>query len=370
VYLARLILSCCFVPFAGCVVTEEAFDPTVGVGGEDDPLLQGAVIIPLDGSGDGGAGGADASLDAYFRSVLDQMQMAWVEGDPETLAALLEAHDHGRTPSNARKRMARYRGLLRSLRFFDWVRTGSGLTLLPPREEDGAAPEDGERVPLGAPARFRLRLGDRPVPDGVADLALWGTEGQHPSQVQLTVEVRDLDGVGDLTRIVRRVMVPLAGDHALSEGPALQPFELNLPAGSTTLRELTVTAVVLPGFVRYGDVAVPHHRIPLFTERFDFYPARIGLVEKQPKRWLDEAMRIGDAQHFRDVLLAVRFLPESDRPAAVRQLMDWVRFGLGDQPKVAMVALEMLTGETGNEGRRDLWLRWFKDWSRARDGGR
>ena len=344
---------------SACVTTVETIDP-FGLGLEQgNPLAdQGPVIIPI---GEAGAPAGGGMLDEYYRSVLFQMREAYLAEDLPALRSLLEVHDRESAPDWARPSLARLRRLALGMGFGEWLAETSKVVLLPARPEDGALEGDGGRVPLGAPVRLRVHLGTAPVPEDFASVVLRGAGSDQPTRFRAVFVIADTNARGDRGIIGKKMMVELPETHRFAAGPAVLPIEFELDAGDAVIRDLRVTVELLAGFLEFegNDEGLPRHGVRLAEDRFSLYPARVGQVERAPLEVLERALELQDARFHGHVLLATRFLDEAQRRKAVAPLVDWVRFGTGAEPDVAMAALTTITGE-GHGRDREGWLRWFQ----------
>lgn len=362
VSLARPILrfagTAMLLAAGACVTTIESIDPAgMGLEGGNPIAEQGPVIIPISEEG-GPAGGAP--LDQYYRAVVGQMREAYLDGDRPALEALLQVHDRDSAPDWVRPKVERFRQLAVGLGFRQWLAETSEIVLLPPRPEDGALAGDGDRVPLGAPMRLRIHLGAAPIPEEFATLVLRGAGRDEATRFRAGFVIQDTFARGDRGRVERELMVVLPDDHALADGPAILPIELELPAGEAVIRDIDVQIEMLAGYVAGDEGArIPRHGSVLARDRFSLYPARVGQVEAAPLAVLQRALELQDARFHPHVLLAARFLTEAERPKAVAPLIEWVRLGAGREPEVAMAALTAITGEAHGRD-REAWLRWFQ----------
>jgi hypothetical protein len=319
-----------------CVTTVLESDP-------DAPLpAHQSVVVPL-----AVASATAGPVDAYYGSVIEQLQDAVEERDLDRLHGLLAVHDHERAPDWALARLRAFRGVAKVLAF------------------EGRAPERTEIVleagpqALGAPLRFLLRV--RSDPD--ADVELTPAGGAFPTNVLVSVTMIDHDCLG--TRTERRSSVLLQPQRhvRLRDAPLELPFALAAEHGG---------ASVLPGRVWIDGEGVPNHRVRLGDLAMEQFPAGVEPIRAEPLKTLRNALQLGDPLHFPHVFVAAWLMPPADTDAAVGLLIQRARLGRPDQARCAMAALARLTGEPLTVEDRDGWLGWWQRRSAQApgDGGR
>lgn len=300
---------------------------------------QQSVVVPVPS----GLVSNDA-VDAYFGSVIEQMQEAAQEGDLARLLGLLAAHDDERAPSWARQRFAAYRDVGRALAFEARLPELTEIEL-----------QSAERA-LGAPLRFVVRMRG---PDD-ADVQLAPVGNAFATNVLVSIAMVDHDCLG--TRAERRSSVVLQPDSRvrLRAEPMVLPFMVAAEHGGASVRKLQLRAELLPGRIEIDGRGVPNRRVLLAEHALELFPAGVEPIREQPLRTLRNALQLGDAPHFPHVFLATWLMPAQDRDSAIELLVQRVRLGRPDQARCAMAALGVLTGERLTVEDRDGWLRWWQ----------
>lgn len=284
------------------------------------------------------------SVDAYYESVVGQMQQAVAERDIAHLQALLAAHDDARAPAWARARMLDFRDLIRVLEFEERLPQFAAIELQP-----------GEHA-LGAELGFAVTV--QRWQGAAVEL---GAEGStFPANVLVSITLVDRDPIGSRSeRRSSRILAP-ADTVRLHEAPLHLPFRLLEGHGGAAERTVSIRAELLPGRLSIDGVGVPNRRVLLGQYEQVFYPAGVAPIQEKPLQTLRNALALGDAAHFPHVFLAASFMPEVDRPAAAALLIERLRLGRADQARSAMAALQVLTGESLSVDDRESWLRWWQ----------
>lgn len=342
---APLVLA---VVTAACVTYDVESEPVI-----DPAVVAQPLAIPI-GAPAGQSPNARA-VDAYYVSVVSQLQDALLERDPELLGALIAMHDRAGAPDWARERIAQFRWLVRGLRFELHAEAATTLEL------------SGETPALGEAMAFRLRLGEAGEP-GITVPGL--DRGDAHARVLVSVVVQDEDCYGGRTRREFSEILPVEHTVRFDDGDELDlPFGLPELAPEGCYREVDVTCDLLPGQVLVDGEVVPGQRARLGRVRVPLFPRGIDSVRENPYTHLSRALELGDPKHFDNVFLAARLMDDGFRDDAVRKLIQRLRVGRADVGRVCMAALRELTGEPISVEDRDGWLQWWRrQQSRPGDG--
>jgi len=340
--LALLAAACA----AGCVVVEER-----GALAAAMPAAA-PISIPLDL---GVGGGAAAPHDLYYRSVVSQLQRAWLDGDREHLANLLDVHERPDAPAWAQETMAGFRAVLGAMHFEAAI-VDRGTLLSP------------EPLPaIGEPLVLTVRLG--PLP-GFA-VRLRGGDDPARARFLLVLRMADTDAFGARAECSTNVVVDLPRAIDFAAGDTVDvPVTVDVGAGGTILREIEVEAFLMPGHVEISGRNLPNRRVRCAVGSLTLVPRGHDAIVAKPLATLLAALQLGDPAHFAHVLLAARVLarpetPDADREQALRALVDRVRLGRDDQVRNAIAALAHLVPDVDLTDRAG-WLQW---WGRRTDGG-
>ena len=319
---------------AGCV-TEDLRPPELS-----SPLQQEAVVIALP---TGGTRGGDGPVDTYYRSILGQMNEAYVERNPELLGILLGKYDDPKAPPWAREVLPRYQTLLTALAFELHVGSRSRV--------------QSSALAIGEPMELQL---DLPAHPGMS-VELGAEDSDQPAVFRVSFEVEDRDSRGDLIRNQSSLLLRLSEDHLLAGEASLHlPFILDMPAFSTLIRNVVVRVELMPGYVQVDGDQVPHNRVFCASSELVLYPPGVESIRRAPRITLLRAMEIGDVDHFPHVFLAAHFMSEQYVEEALTALMGWVRLGNEGQQRVAMAALAVLADTKIEVGDRRRWLDWWQ----------
>jgi hypothetical protein len=285
-----------------------------------------------------------AALDAYFASVVTQLQDAVLERDAELLAVLLATHDRGFAPDWARPLLDQFRQLRRTLAFELQAEREAELAVV------GEPPSIGETVPL------RLRLATSSEPGIVVPGAAGGSAA---ARILATVTVDDLDCYGGRSRSEFSEILAVPADVAFDDGGRLElVFGIPpLPAEGCE-REIGVACDLLPGTLLVDGRPVPNQRTRLGEIRLTAFPRGIDGVRAHPYTHLRNGLESGDPRHFDNVFLAARLMDEEFREDAIQTAIRHVRVGRPEVARVAMAALRELSGVRISVEDRDGWLAW------------
>jgi hypothetical protein len=327
----------------GCVTVDVAPDPV-------EALPLATVTVPFEGGGDG----ARAAVDAWYASIVRQMQDALLARDPAVFEDLLERHSRADAPAWARRKMQRFVALAAGLRF-ELHAAAAGVI----ESSDGT-------VVLGEPMPFEFRL----RAEGHPDIEL--PDSKHAAggaRFLVSFQVQDFDCYGNRTERAASQLIELQRSVSFRDGAALElPFVVAALAPEGAMRRVGLMVELLPGNLLLAGEPIPNGRVPVARHGLDVYPRNVSLVRDHPFTNLRNALLLGDPAHFDHVYLAARFMPEEHREAAIRLLVRSVRLGSAVQGRVAMASLAVLTGASPAVGDRDGWLRWWQD-RRDGDGG-
>jgi hypothetical protein len=334
---ARCCVAAAALLAAACVTTYE-----------DAPLTEPAaadfavpVTIPF-----GDVAADERPLLQLYEGVFERLKIAIHDRDLAEVETLLASFERDGLPAGVRGRLAGYRCVALGMRFQQHAAAQASLRL--------QGTPDGVVPPLGAPLRFRLDLPPAPEP-----ATLGGRDGDDPIGFHVAVSIADLFLDGSSRTHSAQDFVSLPADFVLADGAPLElPIGLDLPEGDPVRREVHVRVDLMPGYVQTRGARVPVHRTTLAAAAVTQWPAGHEAVQRAPLATLREAMRLGDAAHFRHVFLAATFTEGEDRETAIDLLIGQVRLGRLDQALVAMVALRAVTGAEVPIGDREAWLAW------------
>jgi hypothetical protein len=334
---------------AGCVTEIVDADP-FGVDGTELPALAVPVAIPLGGANVAPGG---AAADAYYQSIVQQLQDAVLERDPDLLAGLLATHDRDVAPAWAKPVLERFRGLVLPLRFERHAAATAALEVV------GGVPPLGRVVPM------RLRV--PPVP-GMA-FVLPGEERRRvaPTRVLIEVTTVDLDCFGGRFEREFTDLLPLEDSVDMGEGEALDvAFALPALEIEGCARMVDVRCSLVPGTAFVDGEPVPIQSVELATLSFDLLPQGIEGVRTHPYTHLRNGLDSGDVRHLDNVFLAALFMPASFREAAIERCVEQVRNGRPVVARAAMAALREMTGRPISVDDRDGWLAWAQTHAQGR----
>lgn len=329
---------------AGCVVVDER--PSAPA-----PIAAVPVAIPF----------ADAQhqaqpVDAYYDSVLTQMQQAWLQNDASRLSLLLQTHERPDAPDWARDRVASFRRVLEVMGFEALVHDHGQLDLPAP------LPALGERLAL------TVRLG--PMPSVAVSLP--GGNDPLRARFVLLLQLIDLDSFGtQMENAVTRVVdLPQNIDFAAGEAVRV-PVEIDVPAQNSVLRRVLIDVFLMPGHVELQGARLPNRRVRCARAEVELLPHGHDRIAAQPLAALQAALRLGDAAHFPHVFLAARAIGRSasagERELALAALIDRIRLGQEGQMRNAMAALaQILPDAAATCHDREQWLQWWSGRPAAR----
>jgi hypothetical protein len=344
--LPGLLLSC-LLPVTGCVTEVVDADP-FGVDGSALPAMAVPVAIPLGGPSLAPGG---AAADAYYQSVVQQLQDAVLERDPDRLAGLLATHDRDVAPAWSKPVLQRFRGLLAPLRFERFAAEASEL------EVPGGVP------PLGSVVPMRLRI---PAAPG-AGLLLPGEDRRRVAATRILVEVTavDLDCLGGRFEREFTDLLPLAESVDMGAGEALEvAFALPSFEVEGCARLVEVRCSLVPGTAFLDGEPVPLQGTSLAGRAFELLPRGIEGVLEHPYTHLRNGLDSSEPKHLDNVFLAARSMPVAFREAAIERCVEKVRNGRPLVARAAMAALCEMTGRSISVENRDGWLAWAQARSR------
>lgn len=312
-------------------------------GGGDDITNAGPVVIPLTG---GGSTGPESNLNAYYRSVFDQLKAAYRDRDPETLRHLLAQHQRSDLPNHISGLLGQFQVLAGAVEFeLALARRGRILPMEPARS-------------LSEPQPFRLVLYGQP---GGPKIELGGGRNQLPCSFLCTMQLTEYGVLGERREYRTSKLLPLEELHTLSADRALT-VEFSVPAspGEVAIREAHLMVELLPCKVQIDGRATPIRRTTCGTAVSESYPPNHAPIQRAPLKSLGEALRRGSRKYFRHVILAAHFMPAEDREQAMVLLARKVRVGTTDQARVAMVGLRIVSGQDLEVTDRQVWLQWWE----------
>ena len=346
--LPGLLLSSLF-PVTGCVTEVVDVDP-FGVGGSELPALAVSVSIPLGGPS---LAPTVPAADSYYQSVVQQLQDAVLERNPDLLAGLLATHDRDIAPEWAKPVMERFRALVTPLRFERHAAATAELEVV------GGVP------PLGSVVPMRLRV---PAYPG-AGLVLPGEDRRRVAATRVLVEVLtvDLDCFGGRFEREFTDLLPVAKSVEMDRGEALEvPFALPELRLEGCARLVEVRCSLVPGSALLDGEPAPLQAVALADVSFELLPRGIEGLVAHPYTHLRNGLESSDARHLDNVFLAARAMPASLREAAIERCVEQVRNGRPVVARAAMAALRELTGRTISLEDRDGWLAWAQARSQPR----
>lgn len=320
------------VLMAGACVTYDV-EPVL-----DSPLEQQTIVaqLPTDLGGEG-------PVDSYYRSIVDQMHHAYLERNLESLQTLVARYDDPRAPGWARDLLPRFRSLVMALAFEIHVQNRSSIV--------------AEAVSIGEVLKFHLQLPPR------AGMSVELADEHAPSPVSFNVifDVEDRDARGDVVRSQSGSVLKLPEEVTLAGDTSLDlPFTLELPAYSSLIRTVKVYVDLIPGDLRINGDQTPHKRVSCPSTELVLYPDGVEPIRRAPRITLQNAMVLGDVDHFGHIFLAAHFMTDQYKEEAMTALIEWVRLGNADQQRVAMAALSMLADADIEVGDRSRWLSWWQ----------
>ncbi len=322
---------------------------TVFGGGEE--AGRQPVVIPL--AGVAGESGPGRNLDAYYQSVFAQLKAAYRDRDPTTLRHLLAQHQRSDVPGHIRELLAQFEVLASGVEFERTLADQGRILLVEPVQ------------PLSEPQRFRLVLAVKP--DG-PEIELGGTQSQLPCSFLCTFKVTEHGVLGERRGYQTSKVLSVEHLHTLKgDTPLTVEFEVPPSTGEVAIRESRLVAELLPCKVRIDGRLTPIRRTTAGTLASTAYPPNHDPIRRAPLRTLGEALRRGSRKYFRHVVLAAHFMPPEDTEQAMALLVRKLRVGTHDQARVAMVGLQVLTGQELGVTDRQLWLRWWEHHNANRD---
>jgi hypothetical protein len=323
---------------AGCTVVETK--PELA-----PALVALPISIPLTDLG----GAAPSAPDFYYRSILGQMQAAWLDSDRRRLRDLLALHDRPEAPDWALERIAVFRSIERVMEFEQFAADRGRVVWPEP------LPAIGEGLPL------TFQLG--PLPSSTVRLP----GGDTPTRTRFRVQVNLVDHDGFGTRLTNEsstvVDLPLEVDFAAGQMVEV-PVSLDVPAAGSILRQIAVEVWLMPGYAAVGDANCPIRRTRCARGEATLVPRGHEPIAARPLAALQAALRVGDTAHFAHVYLAARVLAErgtpADRDAALAALIDRLRLGNAAQVSNVMASLGWLAPDAAADQRdRAEWLQWW-----------
>jgi hypothetical protein len=337
---------------AGCVTTYEEDPSLVGIDWTasstraTQPPSIAAVPIVI---GDPAAPVDDQQrmlLDLYH-SVLGRMQAAVADRDVDALGGLLEAYDRPGLPDPLRGRLDGYQALRCGLAFERHALAAASLAAVDLAADANASSRRRWELVLPATAN-PVRLGGRDDEDPLG------------FAVEVTVDDLFVDGSRHRTNTQDFAWLPAAVD-LIGDNVVRVPIELDLPiAADAVRREVHVRIDLMPGYVFSEGRRAPVQRTPLGAVAATHWPVGHELVRAKPLVTLREAIRRGDAAHFRHLFLAALFVPTEERDTAMALLIEQVRYARAAPAQVAMAALRELSGVDCPLGDREAWLAWWQ----------
>ena len=323
---------------AGCVTYDVAADPT-------GPIeLTGAepVVVPLHPGAQDATGQA---LDAWYESVVAQLQMAYVDREADVLQGLLLRHDRDSAPDWARQQLAVYRQLLIGLRVEEHLAGAARIRDVAPGQV------------LGDTVELELVVDSAPI-----DVVLPATvDDVVVTQFLFEVVVRDEDAFGNVTTRVFSEFVGLDEPAALGRGVLRVPFRVRRIAPEGVRRTIDVDCELMPGRFLLDGETVPSRRVPLARTTLVHWPPQVENVAVRPLETLRVALDEGGPERLRYVYVAAHFVPPEQVDTAVDLLIRNLRVAPPATARVDTVALRRLTGVDLPIGDRDAWLAWWQE---------
>ncbi len=320
------------VLMAGACVTYDV-EPVL-----DSPQEQQSIVaeLPTDLGGEG-------PVDSYYRSILEQINHAYLERNLESMQTLVARYDDPRAPAWARDLLPQYQSLVMTLAFEIHVQNRSSVI--------------AETVSIGEVLEFRLQL---PPRSGMS-VELAAEYDTDPVSFKVIFEVEDRDSRGDVVRSQSGSVLRLPEEVTLAGDTSLDlPFTLELPAYSALIRTVKVYVDLIPGNLRINGDQTPHNRVSCPSTELVLYPDGVEPIRRAPRITLHNAMDLGDVDHFGHIFLAAHFMTDQYKEEAMIALIEWVRLGNADQQRVAMAALSMLVDANIEVGDRSRWLSWWQ----------
>ncbi len=317
----------------------------------NDITGSGPVIIPLGGADP--EAGPKRNLSAYYHSVFDQLKAAYRARDLQTLRHLLAQHQRDDLPDHISKRLGQFEVLAGGVWFERSLAKNTRILLVEPAR------------PLSKPQMFRFMV--TPERGAPADRPVVELGGRRESACRflVTVWVKEHGVFGERRERRTSKVLPVERLHRLSLGaPLALDFAVPASTGDVAIREVQLMVELLTCQVRVGDHLTPVRRTKCCTLVSLAYPPNHGHIQRAPLKTLREALRRGSPKYFRHVLLAAHLMPDKQKDQAMIALMRKLRVGTGDQARVAMVSLRVLSGENLPITDRQAWLLW---WERYKD---
>jgi len=316
-----------------------------GLGGDgSDTAGQRPVVIPL--TGVDGQTGPEQNLNAYYRSVFGQLKAAYRDRDSQTLRHLLGQHQRSDLPAHITRLLEQFEVLAGGVEFERALGKRSRILLVEPAR------------PLSESQRFRLVLtgeSDGPV------IELGGRRSQLPCSFLCTLKIKEHGVLGERREYRTSKVLPVEHLYRLSANSSLTlQFEAPASTGEVAIREVHLMMELLTCKVRIAGRPTPIRRTTCGTMVSRAYPPNHGPIQRAPLKTMGEALRRGSRKYFRHVVLAAHFMPAEDAEQAMVLLVRKLRVGTKDQARVAMVGLQILSGQDLGVTDRQIWLRWWE----------
>jgi len=358
---ARAWLAPFAVVFAagGCVTT---YTPVDLSDPESELIAQAPVAIPI---GDFGEGKKNRLLLEFYSGILRRLHEAAEDGDVALLDSLVAAYDKSSTPEGVKQHLKSFRAMGRGILFRQHVQKTATFELRASAREVAAAkndpavkitpPEDRVEPPLGQQLQLDLR-----IPAMAQPVLLGGHDHSDPFTFAVSVTVEDEYSDGRTRSSKTDGVVLLPQSFTLADGN-----ELTLPvnidqATDEAVRRRVFVRVDMRGHVEIDEIRAPVKSATIGAGSFLQLPEGHEIIAKQPMAALKLALGDFQKKNFASAYLAAVLMPQADRLAAARLLMDQVRYGRADQALIAMASLKRLSGLSLAVGDRDAWLAWWQ----------
>lgn len=349
-------LLTCWV--AGCVTTYTPVDLVA-------EASQAPVAVPVSIPIASGQSSGNRLLLEFYTGILRRLQDAADDGDVVLLDSLVASYDKPDIPESVAKHLAGYRAIGRGIRFRQHVLSKAVLEVrAQPANGLGASPGDTssrraagtQEVPaLGAGLELQLR-----VPAMDTAVLLGSRTDRNPTSFSVSVTVADeyVDGSSRSLHTDGVVWLPetfeLAGGKEL-----LLPINIEAAASDAVRRNVTVR-VDMRGHVQMDGLHAPIKSTAIGAGTYTQLPSGHEILAKQPLSGLKAALQDFQANNYASAYLAASMIPRGQRRKACALLMDQVRYGRADQARVAMAALQKVTGLSIAVGDRESWLSWWQ----------
>jgi len=341
-----------------CVTTYE--DAPLFENQLDRPEFAVAQTIPL---GTPATEDQRAMLELYD-GVLRRLHEAAAERDLDGMLAVLDSYERDKLPPIIRDRLAGYRSLAHGLAFQKHAFRNASLQVV--AGQNGAAPAapsppgtattEAKKPALGEPLRIELAL-----PASGEPVRLGGRDDDDPIGFQIAITVEDSYVDGGSREQKDHAIHWLPATIDLSGSAVLRlPIALDIPAGDAVQRTVHLRIDLMPGYITAARRRAPVQRTTVAALSLTQWPAGHEVIVEKPLATLREALRLGDAAHFRHVYLGAVFTTGADRETALGLLIDRVRLGSQPQAMVAMAALRAITDTNLTIGDREAWLVWWQ----------